>query len=463
MEINITKINLNPNAGGGNSGGGGSSNTTSFQYYNAGLENFKDKQFDYFWTEAWQHLGSHTYGVDTSMVLVDGGWKNYWQNVYELQPMFDYNGDEITTPYLTGDIISYMNAKNVRFVYDTSDGRTFLKNGDLIFTNDNINETDILNGFGGDLITIKYVSGINGGVFNMICDPSGTNDWYDWFITNPYTQEEYDSVMFPIKPMGYIYLQETSVTKQLNWTDWKGCIISTNFWFNIIDGKLHIKNNAYNYPLYPSDFCLVNNSEEQNIEDFEWVFSDTYVPEIFYKTIHTIKKITIANDSISSLQQMFRDCTELLVINGFNWESASSLKSIEGLCNGCKKLIHFDGTGLDTSNCTDMYNLFSDCNNLKTMDISDWDFSSTRSVSQLIPSNLEELKFGKNLKAKLTADTYYLNVDSIMSIINGLYDFVGNSETATSEQGSLTLYNGINKLSEEQIAVGTAKGWILKR
>ena len=55
-----------------------------------------------------------------------------------------------------------------------------------------------------------------------------------------------------------------------------------------------------------------------------------------------------------------------------------------------------------------------------------------------------------------------LNVNSLLSILNGLYDFTGNGETPTSSQGKLTLGStNLAKLSDEQKAIATDKGWTL--
>ena len=53
-----------------------------------------------------------------------------------------------------------------------------------------------------------------------------------------------------------------------------------------------------------------------------------------------------------------------------------------------------------------------------------------------------------------------LTVDSLMVVINSLYDYVGNNDetTQTCTMGEVNLA----KLTEEQIAVATSKGWILE-
>lgn len=55
-----------------------------------------------------------------------------------------------------------------------------------------------------------------------------------------------------------------------------------------------------------------------------------------------------------------------------------------------------------------------------------------------------------------------LTQTSLLNTINGLYDFMGNGETPSSSQGTLTLGStNLAKLTDEQKAIATAKGWTL--
>lgn len=55
-----------------------------------------------------------------------------------------------------------------------------------------------------------------------------------------------------------------------------------------------------------------------------------------------------------------------------------------------------------------------------------------------------------------------LTQTSLLNTINGLYDFMGNGETPSSSQGTLTLGStNLAKLTDEQKAVATSKGWTL--
>ena len=70
------------------------------------------------------------------------------------------------------------------------------------------------------------------------------------------------------------------------------------------------------------------------------------------------------------------------------------------------------------------------------------------------------------LRASITSGGFNnapnLSHQSLINILNGLYDFTGNGETPTSSQGKLTLGStNLAKLSEDEKAIATDKGWVL--
>ena len=172
----------------------------------------------------------------------------------------------------------------------------------------------------------------------------------------------------------------------------------------------------------------------------------------------------------------------------------SNVTDMYGMFNNCDNLKSIDLSSLDTSNVTDMGYMFYDCNNLFDADFSRFNTSNVTNVSNMFPSTkfasldlssfdfgkvssislflsyysdnsyLTNLNFGKNLKINWTgtgSPRYLPNLtkESLLSIIDGLYDFVGNGESTTRscQFGSTNLA----KLTEDEIALATAKGWTL--
>lgn len=111
---------------------------------------------------------------------------------------------------------------------------------------------------------------------------------------------------------------------------------------------------------------------------------------------------------------------------------------------------------IDTSKCTSFYNTFE--GNYDLVTIEGIDFSSC--TGNLDPfnycSNLTNLTVNGTIKAGVW--WYYnsnLSRESLLSIINALYDYSGT--TTTKEFG--IPQDAFNRLTKDDIAIATAKGW----
>jgi surface protein len=156
---------------------------------------------------------------------------------------------------------------------------------------------------------------------------------------------------------------------------------------------------------------------------------------------------------------MFRGCTELTTIgNVSNWDT-SSLTNIYNMFYNCYGLTSLDLSGWDTSEVTDMTEMFYNCYNLITLDLSDWDMgkvTSTYSYNMFYGcTSLTNLQAPKNIKCNISfGNCKNLTHDSLMSIINNL------ATTTLSRKLTLGSTN-LAKLSEEEKAIATNKGWTL--
>lgn len=175
--------------------------------------------------------------------------------------------------------------------------------------------------------------------------------------------------------------------------------------------------------------------------------------------------------NVTTLYSMFGDCEALTVIKGLENFDVSNVTTIYSMFDGCKALTRLDLSKWNSKKLTDMYYCFWGMDNLTYLDISSWDLSNITSGGNFIGgysnmNNLTDVKFGKNWKLNLTYNMFNhcpnLTVESLLSIINGLYDFTGNGETPTSSQGNCQFgTTNLNKLTDEQKAVAINKGWTL--
>ena len=141
-------------------------------------------------------------------------------------------------------------------------------------------------------------------------------------------------------------------------------------------------------------------------------------------------------------------------------------KSIQSMCSFCKEL---ERVGiLDTSNCRDVSDCFRYCVSLKSLPLLDFTKVTTASLflNNLNSSGsvmaITDLGGFKNLKINFTSSLNYcpnLTIESLMNVINNLYDFPSNNSSITRELqlGEVNL----NKLTEEQKSIAVKKGWIL--
>ena len=154
-----------------------------------------------------------------------------------------------------------------------------------------------------------------------------------------------------------------------------------------------------------------------------------------YSTFSTVPDVFDFNN-VTTLESMFQSCASLTTIPQFD---SSKVKDMGFMFQGCDALESIPL--LDCSNVTSMSNFLN------------MSFMGNH-------NHLTDLGGFKNLKVGLNLDKApNLTVQSLMNVINNLYDFVGNGSTTTK---TLTLgTTNLNKLTDEQKAVATNKGWQL--
>lgn len=155
---------------------------------------------------------------------------------------------------------------------------------------------------------------------------------------------------------------------------------------------------------------------------------------------------SLENVNITSNSNMFKDCSSVQILNMGN--------------------VHFKGT--------ETTNMFANCHNLETLSIASYDMSGILRLSSMFNNvtNLKNLIFGYDLgKGYLTTQAanynqYSLDLspctllthDSLMSVINGLYDI---ASAGVQPQKLVLGATNLAKLSEVEKNIITNKGWTL--
>ena len=190
-------------------------------------------------------------------------------------------------------------------------------------------------------------------------------------------------------------------------------------------------------------------------DDFKFSTADKL---FYYYAGSVIKYIDISN--ATSARNMFYSCGNLISIPQLDTSNVTDMYS---MFNGCGDLLSIPQ--LNTSNVTNISYMFQGCIYLKSIPL--LDCSKVTSASSILnPSyygdqvNLTYMGGFKNIKVDFDIQKApNLTVQSLMNVINNLYDFRANGETTTR---TLTLgTTNLNKLTDEQKAVATNKGWNL--
>ena len=91
-------------------------------------------------------------------------------------------------------------------------------------------------------------------------------------------------------------------------------------------------------------------------------------------------------DNVTNINSMFRHCISLSEINVLNWNTKSIISMID-VFNDCINVNELNVSKWNTSNVTSMYHLFDNCFKIKRLDISNWNTSNVTNMSYLFGSD----------------------------------------------------------------------------
>lgn len=153
---------------------------------------------------------------------------------------------------------------------------------------------------------------------------------------------------------------------------------------------------------------------------------------------------------VTSFSSMFEKCTSLTTIPQFN---TSNGKSMSNMFKGCTSLKTIPL--LDFSNCTELYYLFSGCTALESIPAINLSNCSYLSYCFDGCTSLKStLMYGMKVSFNISASTQFEESD-LVTILNNLATV---TSTKTLTMGSTNLA----KLTDEEKAIATNKGWTLK-
>ena len=162
-----------------------------------------------------------------------------------------------------------------------------------------------------------------------------------------------------------------------------------------------------------------------------------------------IKTVTIENQIFPRNTSLwFLDCTTLTQINGIENLDTSNVQSMSQMFANCKNLASLDVSRFDTSNVNNMFSLFTGCEKLEYLDLSNFDTSKVTNMENA----LNGMKKIKNLDLR-NFDTS--NVDNMHGLFYGdnALESVNVSSFNTSKVKKMSnMFATCNKLTSLDIS-----------
>lgn len=185
-----------------------------------------------------------------------------------------------------------------------------------------------------------------------------------------------------------------------------------------------------------------------------------------YSSCESLTKAPSYNvDVCKTLYGMYHFCKSLVEVGDFITNSGhSELKDVARMFYDCTSLV--TAPNIPTKNVTDFYHMFNGCTALET--VPEYDASSANSIDYMFTrcnnlknfGGLKNLKIDWNVSGACLDNSSKITYESIINVINGLYDFRGNGDSDTTRTIKIH-YLTMRKLKADDIAMATAKGWVI--
>lgn len=159
-------------------------------------------------------------------------------------------------------------------------------------------------------------------------------------------------------------------------------------------------------------------------------------------SLETIPMLDTSN--VTDVSFLLYYCCKLTTVPAFNTSKATEMKGMFGYCSGLVTIPE-----LDASNANDLQLMFVGCTALTT-------FGGLKNIGMGYDTNYSNANFRYTLNL---SDSPLLTHDSLMNVINNLYDIKSKGvKPQTLQLGDTNKA----KLTAEEIAIATNKGWNVK-
>lgn len=238
------------------------------------------------------------------------------------------------------------------------------------------------------------------------------------------------------------------------------------------------------FPKVTNTVSMFSNSKVTSIPYFD-TSNVTDMKQMFQycQYITSVEEYNTSN--VTDMSKMFYYCSKLETVPQFDTSKVTTMKQMFQRCTVLTSLPHFDTSKVtdmaqmlestavttlpqfDTSKVTTVYRMFYSTDN-KLVSLPLLDFGNITNINMFLgvsQNTLTDLGGFKGLKIDWK-DNYglascpNLTYQSVMNVINNLYDFRTNGDNTTTK--TLKLHaNSLALLSDDDKAIATNKGWIL--
>lgn len=219
-------------------------------------------------------------------------------------------------------------------------------------------------------------------------------------------------------------------------------------------------NGIYTVELFSDDdftSCRFNGKSELLTVEYLKVTSNVKDMSSMFNTCTQLTHLDVSNwdtSKVANMYNMFYSCSKLTQLDVSNFNT-SKVQYMHYMFTSCSSLTQLDVSNWDTSNVTNMGNMFNSCKSLTLLDVSNFDTSKVTNMSNFIANTSVLQNFiSCAIPVSFGASGTVLTHDSLMSIINNLTT-VATTQTLTLGSTNLA------KLSSEEKAIATNKGWTL--
>ena len=194
----------------------------------------------------------------------------------------------------------------------------------------------------------------------------------------------------------------------------------------------------------------------------------TRMPYLFSNCYSLISVPALDTSNVTDMNNMFKGCSSLKQIPLLNTKSCNNMQYMFSECSSITEIPELDTSNvitmwymffkctslttvpmLDASKIINVYNMFNNCSSLVTL-------GGLKNLGMSYPTNWIDNVSEATLNL---SDSPLLTHDSLMNVINNLYDIKSKGvKTQTLKLGNTNKA----KLTAEEIAIATNKGWDVK-